>query len=296
MEKILVPTAPDKEIKALYKAYLQMLFTAFSWALSTILIKLYIGSVPPFHLLMGRALIGAAVISAAFPQKVKAITKGDIKAGLVLGLFIFLAYAAAIIGLKYTTASKAGFLIALPVLFIPLIQIALKKKLPSKWIVLSVVSSIAGLKLISGMNGTGFNAGDALSIACALFYSVYILQLDRLGKNKDEIVLTVLQLAVIAITALLAALFFEGFNPGYFRAGLLPIIIIGIIGTGLPTLFQTQAQKVASPESIGILQLAEPLFTLLLAYLILHETILPVGLVGSALILCSLVLAVVKKV
>ena len=45
------------EIKRI-RAYAELLITAFAWALSTIMIKMYIGTVPPLHLLMGRFVIG----------------------------------------------------------------------------------------------------------------------------------------------------------------------------------------------------------------------------------------------
>lgn len=295
METVVVSRPETKNNKAIYIAYAQMLLTAFSWAFSTILIKLYIGAVPALHLLTGRALIALIVLLLVFPKRIAAVNKEEIKTGLLLGVIIFVAYFLGIVCLKYTSASKAGFLIALPVLFIPIIQTIARRKLPSKWIVLSVALSLVGLKLISGMNGSNFNRGDLLAIGCALFYSVYILYLDKYGKGKDDYRLTVLQLAAIAGTGLLTALLFEGIHLSYFKAGLLPIIIIGIFGTGLPTLFQTRAQKIASPESIGILQLGEPLFTLIMAYLIIHETILFSGLVGSAFILFSLVLVIIKK-
>lgn len=88
---------------------------------------------------------------------------------------------------------------------------------------------------------------------------------------------------------------FEGFCIEYIKIALIPILIIGVLCTGIATLCQTRAQKVTSTESVGILLLGEPLFTLIMAFFILKETILLNGVLGGILILISLVLAVVKK-
>lgn len=278
------------------KAYAELLFVAFSWALATIIIKKHIGDIPSYHLLMGRFVIGTIFIFALQPGNVMRIRKQDLKVGIPLGILVFGSYAFGVICLNYTSASKSAFLVSLSVLFIPLAETIRKKMPPSKWIVISVVLSLAGMVLISGINGTGFNYGDALAIASSIVYTMYVLALDRHGKNIEDTLLTLIQLIVVSVCCIIAAVFVEGFSLEYIKSGLIPIVIIGVLCTGMTTLFQTKAQKVASPESAGILFLGEPLFTLIMSYFILKETILLKGLTGAALILSSLVIAVLKKV
>ncbi|NLM43518.1 MAG: DMT family transporter [Clostridiales bacterium] len=278
------------------KAYAELLFVAFSWALSTVIIKKHIGDMPFYHLLMGRFTVGTLFIFALQPSNVARIRKQDLKVGIPLGILLFGAYAFGVICLKYTSASKSAFLISLSVLFIPLVETIRKKTTPSKWIIISVVLSLAGMVLISGINGTSFNYGDALAIASSIVYTMYVLTLDRHGKNIEDTLLTLIQLVIVSICFFIAAVLFEGFSINHIMNGLIPIIIIGVLCTGMATLFQTRAQKVASPEAAGILFLGEPLFTLIMSYFILKETILFGGLIGAALILSSLVIAVLKKV
>ena len=278
------------------KAYAELIITAFSWSLSTVLLKMYIDSVPPFHLLMGRFVVGFIFILAMKPNVVKSITKKDLKTGIPLGFIVFLSYTFGVVCLKYTSASKSSFLVSLSVLFIPIIEGIIRKSMPSKWTVMSVFVSLVGLRLISGMNGTGFNFGDGLAILSAASYSAYILMMDRKGKDIDDMVLTIIQLGVVSVCCIIAVILLEGFSIEYIKIALIPILIIGVLCTGIATLCQTRAQKVASTESVGILLLGEPLFTLIMAFFILKETILLNGLIGGVLILTSLVLAVVKKI
>ena len=278
------------------KAYIELLITAFNWALSAILLKMYIDSVSPYYLLMGRFVVGSIFIFAMKPNAVKSINRENLRVGIPLGLLVFGAYTFGVVCLKYTTASKSGFLVALSVLFVPIFESIIKKKMPSKWTSISVFISLAGLRLISGMNGTGFNIGDGMAILSALIYTFYILLMDRYGKDIDDMVLTLIQLGVVSLCFIIVVALFEGFNLEYIKIAWKPILVIGILCTGISTLCQTRAQKVISTESVGILLLGEPLFTLIMAFFILKETILVSGLIGGVLILTSLVLAILKKI
>lgn len=277
-------------------AYFLLFLAASGWAVGTIIVKSCIGQVSAANLLMVRSLIAGIVIFLAAPQKILAMSRQEARIGLTLGLYISVAYYFGIISIQYTSASKAGFLASLSVLFVPLAGILIRKTWPSRWLVISVLLSLAGLQLVSGMNGGSFNLGDALGVGCALAYTVYILQLDRLGSGQDVFVLSFLAVVVMGLTGLIGAAGFDGFDLAGMAVNIWPLLLLGIFSTGLTTLFQIQAQKTASPESVGIIMLAEPIMGLLLAVIVLQETILPSGLLGSALILVALALAVVKKV
>jgi len=291
--------AAQPEVKANHDktvAYLLLFLTAFGWGLSTVLGKLCIGTISPAHILMIRAVIAAGVIFAAAPKKIIAFDREDLKAGALLGFVIFIAYFLGITSLKYTSASKAGFLMAFNVLFVPAVEAVLKKRLPSKWIMMSVALSLIGLQLISGINGDGFNFGDFLAVLCAAAYTIYTIILDRWGKDKDDFILAFIQLVVIGIASFLIVVLFEEIDITGVGGNLLPLVFMGVVGTGLATLFQTKAQKTASTESVGIILLADPLFSLLLAFLILHEPIFLSGLLGGVLIMVSCIIAIIKKI
>lgn len=292
MDRLLV----SKKDTAKYTAYLELLFVSFMWGVSTILLKMYIDKIPPFHLLLGRFFIASLTLFLFSPKKILSIKKDDIKIGFILGFLIFAVYALYILGLERTSASKSGFLAALSVLFIPILESFLKKRMPTFWTIICIVSSIFGLYLISGMNGDSLNFGDILVIICTFIYTIYIIILDRYGNDKDNYILSFIQLLIVTISSLFFSIIFEGLNFTLLEENIFVIIIIGVFSTGLTTYLQTKAQKVASPESVGIILLGEPLFTLILAYIFLHETILLRGLIGSGLIILSLVIAIIKKI
>lgn len=278
------------------KADMLLFVTATGWALSTILIKLYIETVPVFHLMFGRYFIAFIFIAMFQSKKLKTITKADIKPSFLLGVLTFIAFTLAIMSLSYTSASKSGFLVAMSVLFVPIVTTFKNKKLPGKWTVLSVFLSIIGLYFISGMNGGAFNKGDLLALLCAAAYTVYIMLLDKHAKHIDESKLVLIQLAVVSMISLVCMVVFEGIQVEAFVSGFMPILIIAILGTAITNFAQTKAQQNASPESVGLILLGEPLFTLIMAATLLKESILLPGLFGAGLLLTALVLTVIKNI
>ncbi|MTI65509.1 MAG: DMT family transporter [Firmicutes bacterium] len=284
------------ENKNMSVAYLQLVFVSFFWALSTILIKLFITSIPTFHLLMGQSLSALIFLVTIKPKKILLIKKEDIKIGGYAGLFIFGTYFFNFYGLKFTTASKAGFLVSLSVLIIPIFKAFIKKEKPTKWTIITILISLVGLKLISGINGTDFNIGDLIILGTAFSYTFYVLVLDKYLKDKDYIVLSMLQLIFMFILSFIFSTIYEGINITYLKLGIIPIIITGILGIGMAMFFQMKAQRVASPESVGLILLCEPIFTLIMAFFVLKEAIFLKGIIGSGLILIALVLAVVKRI
>jgi len=278
------------------KADILLFITASGWALSTIIIKMFVESVPVFHIMFGRYLIALLVILLFKSKEIKKIKRSELKPGIILGVFTFLAFTLAILSLYYTSASKSGFLVAMSVLFVPIATTLLRRKLPNKWVSLSVVLSIIGLYFISGMNGGAFNKGDMMALLCAASYTVYILVMDRHAKHIDESILVFIQFCVVTVLSLVGMLLFEGISIEAFKVGFLPIAIIGLIGTAATNFAQTKAQKHASPESVGLILLGEPLFTLIMAALILKESILLSGLFGAGLILVALVITIVKDI
>ncbi len=212
-----------------------------------------------------------------------------------LGMLIFASYAFGIISLVYTTASKSGFLVAMSVLLVPITQLVIRRKVPNGIIIGTVLLSIIGLYFISGMDGVGFNFGDLLALMCAVTYTGYILIVDRYVKEVDGVTLVLYQMLSVTILSFVLAVIYEGFDIDILKSGFIPIFFTGILGTAMTIYFQNHAQKHASPESVGLLLLGEPVFTLLMAFFILQETITHSGLVGAGFIIGAMVVTIIKK-
>ena len=278
------------------KADSLLFITAAGWAMSTIIIKVYAESIPIFHIMFGRYFLALLMIVLFKWTEIKQVKKEDLLPGVVLGFFTFLAFTLAIWSLSHTSASKSGFLVAMSVLFVPIVTTIMNKKLPNKWVSFSVLLSIVGLYFISGMNGGSFNFGDLLALLCAASYTAYIMIMDKHAKHINESILVFLQFCVVLVLSVVGMLVFEDVQMSLLTDAWLPILVMGVFGTAITNFAQTTAQKTASPESVGLILLGEPLLTLLMAAVFLKEQILLSGLFGAALLLVALVITVLKDV
>lgn len=276
-------------------AYAMLFLLSFLWAATSIVMKVFISDMGPAHFMLGRFSLAAVLFYTIRYKQIK-FTKSSLLHGAYTGFFLFLAYYFAIVALKYTTASKAGFLVSLSVLWVPIFQLFIKRKMPNRWVMMTVVLSLIGLYLISGLDGIGFNYGDFFALLCSLAYTFYIMYIDKYIDEIDGNQLTFIILLVVSIWSLLTAMTLEKFEPMSIIENWPVILVVAIFGTLLTTYIQTKAQSVASPEAVGVILLGEPLFTLIMATTLLSETATRSGLFGGALLLSALVIAVVKKI
>ena len=114
-------------------------------------------SMKPFQIMMVRFLLASVLMGVISRGQQKSEEKlkdraGAIKAGVLMGVTLFMGFAFQIIGLQYTTPSKNAFLTALNVVIVPFIAfVILKKKIGAKGII-GAVMSVLGVALLS-LNG-----------------------------------------------------------------------------------------------------------------------------------------------
>ncbi len=285
----------NKKTISLKTAYAMLFLLSFLWASTTITMKIFISNMAPSHFMLGRFSL-AAIIFFAFRYRHIKFNKKMFIHGAYTGFFLFLSYYFSIVALKHTTASKAGFLVALSVLWVPLFQMIITRRMPNRWVVITVLLSLAGLYLISGLDGIGFNYGDFFALLSSLTYTFYIIYIDKYIEEMDGDQMTFMILLVVSVWSLIIAVTLEKFEPITIVNSWQVILVVAVFGTLVTTYFQTKAQSVASPEAVGVILLGEPLFTLIMAVLLLSETVTKSGLVGAVLLLASLVVAVIKKI
>ena len=104
-----------------------LLLVAAVWGLTFVTVKNAINLLPPFTFNFYRFALAAVVMGAfALPRR-RELTKAAVKAGVLLGIFLFLGYSFQTFGLLYTTASNAGFITGLSVIFVPLFSTLINK-------------------------------------------------------------------------------------------------------------------------------------------------------------------------
>ena len=212
------------------------------------------------------------------------------KAGTICGLALFVAASLQQVGLVYTDAGKAGFITAMYIVLVPILGIFRKQK-PPKVIWFSVLMAVAGLYLLSCLNATGINKGDILVLGCALAFAVQITCIDILGLSLDGVRLNCIQALVVSVLSLPFVLFTESVDMGNLAACWLPLGFAGILSMGVAYTLQIQGQKDLEPSTASLIMSLESVFAVLGGWLILHETMTPVELLGCGLVFAAVIIS-----
>ena len=131
---------------------LMLLLTAFIWGTAFVAQSVGMDYLEPFTFNGVRSLIGGAALLPCIwiLQKLNGRSKDTgtkkdlLTGGLACGVLLFAASSLQQIGIKYTTAGKAGFITAFYIVIVPVMGIFLHKKIGWK-IWLAVVLAVAGL-------------------------------------------------------------------------------------------------------------------------------------------------------
>jgi drug/metabolite transporter (DMT)-like permease len=268
------------------------------WASTFIFGKILLETFSVSFLISVRFLVAGIIFAIIFRKKIH-LSKRVVKNGTIIGAANGLAMLFQVIGLQYTTASNSGFITATYILFLPFIELALwKKKITSK-VMLSVLIAFAGVFLLSvtDINSLSFNKGDLYTLGCGFTFAFQIFFISHYTRQENIFSLVFVQFIVSGIMGL-AYMVYEisqlGIMPN-FDALSDPrmasyLFFLAVFATFVPFSLQFYVQKKIGPTIAAVGYLLEPVFTVILAVIILSEAFgLQTG-AGITLILSGIIL------
>jgi len=105
------------------QAEIYLLIIVIIWGSTFAIIKGVLDQIPTFTFLAYRFLLAALILYLIFWKRINEnIDKTILKKGSLIGIFLFMGYAFQTVGLKYTTATKTGFITGLSVVLVPIIS------------------------------------------------------------------------------------------------------------------------------------------------------------------------------
>jgi drug/metabolite transporter (DMT)-like permease len=190
--------------------------------------------------------------------------------------------------LKYASPGLVALLLYLYPVFVAILSAIWLHEPITRRKALTMGLALVGLALTVGPAG-GQWRGALLAVAAALIYSVYILVGNRVMRQVPAIQSSaVIFLAAGVVSGLLMAA--NGPHGPASPAGWAVIGAMVVIATVVPvTTFLAGLARIG-PTNAAMISTLEPLVTVLLAALLLGETLPPVTLLGGALILAAVLI------
>lgn len=268
-----------------------LVLVTMAWGMSNILMTFCLEEMGEMTLNAYRFLGAFVLIGAVMFKRVRHVNRETIKASLVLSVLIFVVYALNTYGIQYTSVSNAGFLIALSVLFTPIVSIFVKKKLPEKKLFVIALACTVGIGLMTLDSHLKMAFGDVLCLLCALVCGFYLV-FNEIFVKRDE------------VDAFQAGVFELGFAGVWFailafimEEPVLPqspkvwgcLLFLMLFSTGFAFIAQSIAQQYTDASRVGVIYTLEPVFSRIGARLILHEMLIPRAVIGEIILIVSMI-------
>ncbi len=286
------PTAPAAAPDAhpdRFKADLVLLFAALGWGATFAINKAGLSYCSPNLYLALRFAIGT--LAAALLARRSLRDLPSLKAGLLLGLCLWLGFVLNIWGLKYTTATRSGFITSLAVVLVPPLGFLVFRHRAhlSAW--LGALLAGIGLTVLSvpTLTSGGSLLGDAITLASTIAYALHLLLTARFASKVVPFAAVTAQLAVVAVLSALSIPFEDvHFDPEPALWGIL--LFTGILCSAVFLFMQLWAQARTSAVRAAILFSLEPIFAAFFAFLLLGDQLTAEVWQGGALILGGILL------
>jgi drug/metabolite transporter (DMT)-like permease len=256
-----------------------------------------VGTLLAVRFLLAAALFWALVVATGAARQVRVLSGRDVGIALALGAVGYSAQAGAYFAaLQRLDAGLLSLLLYTFPAMVTVAAVALGRERASRRKAGALVVASAGLILVLAGAGAGAldPVGALLGVTAAVVYTTYILTSAGVAERVGPLLLSALVCTGAATTLTLATVFEGDLHLGdVSAAGFGWLAGIAVVSTvGAVSLFFAGLKRVG-PTTASILSTAEPVTTVVLAFLAFGESLGPVQLVGGALVLAAaLVLSV----
>ena len=283
-----------------FLAKLALIVATLIWGSTFVLMKDTVDVLAPSWLLFIRFTIGWTVLSIVFRRKLKLLDKKYWLSGAVIGLCLFCAYFSQTLGITGTTPGKNAMLTAGYCVLVPFLMWIVNRKKPDIYNILAAFICIIGIGMVAlSYEGETFTIvpGDALTLLGAFFYAAHIVAVWMLAREKDPILITILQFFYCSVFCLIASAL-QGAPLNFSELPLQNIIMLiylGLFGTTIALLLQNIGQKYVHPSAASILLSLESVFGVAFSLIFFPgEKKDPVIFIGFALVMAAVIISETK--
>ncbi|MBQ5319992.1 MAG: DMT family transporter [Oscillospiraceae bacterium] len=283
------------------KGNLMLLITALIWGTAFVAQSKGMDYIGPFTYSAVRTFLGGIVLipvivflrkfNGTASSESKAPMSVTIRGGIICGIILCIASSLQQVGISMTTAGKAGFISAIYIIAVPLIEFFLYKK-KSVFVWICALIAFAGLYLLCVNENLRINRGDMIVLYSAFGFTVHIMVIDRFNsKGADGLIMSCIQFFTASIFMAIAMFTFETPALADIFDARYTILYAGIMSSGVAFTLQILGQRYTDPTSASLLMSLESVFAALSGWLILNEIMSLKEFSGCILVFAAVILS-----
>ncbi|NCB55205.1 MAG: DMT family transporter [Epsilonproteobacteria bacterium] len=270
-----------------------LLLVAISWGSTFVVVQTAVDETPVYTFLFWRFFSAALLMGLISYKQWKYLNYEVVKAGVLLGLFMFLGYAFQTFALTYTYSSTVGFITGLSVIIVPFGSYLLFKHKASFFSLAGAVIAAIGLYLLTLKSEIGFSWGEIYAFVCAIMFALHIVCTGHLSRKNNVYLLVSIQFLTVAACSFIGGLWKEGsITPPHVNDTFVEAVMITVL---FATIFafwvQTAMQRFTTAAKTAIIFTMEPVSAGAFGYWFAAEVLSFSQLCGAGLILAGMLIA-----
>ena len=268
-----------------------LIVVAALWGASYLSAKTLTEHAPVLTVLSLRFISTSLAMALIWSIKRDRFTRPEVLLGIGLGTSQGLILFCETTGVSKTSATNAGLIISLAIIFTPIFEsIAAKNWLPRPFFVATVVAVVGVALLVSDKGFAAPGLGDWLMLAAALFRALHVTAMGHLTKAKSYSSVTITLLQSVTCAVMYSVFSMDGIIDAVstFDTGLwLDLAFLSLLCGAFAFLVTLWAIRRTSSSRASLLLGTEPVWAVIVGISLGGESLALLGVVGAALIIGS---------
>tara|TARA_B100000242_G_scaffold64573_1_gene39704 strand:+ start:76 stop:924 length:849 start_codon:yes stop_codon:yes gene_type:complete len=274
------------QIKNLFLA----LVTSSIWGSSFLMIKYSLDELNPSDIALYRILIGALFVNIFVRTKEKIDKADHIKFFIVSFFWMALPFYMFGIAEQTITSSLAGLINGSTPIFVAFIAVVFYRLRITNLQIIYIFSGFIGVGLITlsgGINELSFNIGSIFALIASISYGIAVNIVEPLIKKYQSYIVLKIVMRYASLLSLILYGFTASFKLPTPQVSLIPMLILGIGGTGIAFLTYYKLLDNVGRISSSFIVYMIPIFSIFFGYQFLNEITYAIQFVGIGVILTS---------
>ena len=274
------------QIKNLFLA----LVTSSIWGSSFLMIKYSLDELNPSDIALYRILIGTLFVNIFVRTKEKIDKADHIKFAIVSFFWMALPFYMFGIAEQTITSSLAGLINGSTPIFVAFIAVVFYRLRITNLQIIYIFSGFIGVGLITlsgGINELSFNIGSIFALIASISYGIAVNIVEPLIKKYESYIVLKIVMRYASLLSLILYGFTASFKVPTLQVSLIPMLILGIGGTGIAFLTYYKLLDNVGRISSSFIVYMIPIFSIFFGYQFLNEITYAIQFVGIGVILTS---------